>query len=141
MGVNAEQAERWFGLIFILAAASPIGFVYVYALETGMTADTVTAFYAAGLLAGTVLMSLYRLPGGDRGQGRGRSKPGTRLIVACILVAGIVLAIYPVRLYAPEAKALYAPLVYWAGVILGTTLVWVAAWPLSARNAKYDLER
>ncbi len=57
------------------------------------------------------------------------SKPSKRLIFALILIVIMVLAIYPVRVCAPQTKVLFIPRAYWFGVILGTSLGWIIISP------------
>lgn len=132
-------------LIFIVAA--PIALVYFYALETGVDADLTTIVYVAGLLAGMMLVLFYNVllirrsnrnrVGGDYNgvdsTSGNISRSLKRVIVALAIIAIILFLIYPIRFYAPQEKALFVPLVYWAGVILGTSLAWIVVRPESTQ--------
>jgi len=140
--------------ILILIAAAPIAPVYFYVLEAGMDANLATIIYVAGLLAGTMLVLFYselirrsnrnRVEEGHNRVNLASSRiagPSKRATIALVLIAIILFLIYPIRFYAPGEKALFAPLVYWVGVTLGTSLVWIAVRPESTRITNKQLPK
>lgn len=140
--------------ILILVATVPIVSVYVYALEAGMDANLATIAYVAGLLAGTMLMLFYselicrsnrnRVGVDHDGVNLASSRISgslKRTTIALILIVIILLLTYPIRGYAPQEKALFAPLVYWVGVALGTSLAWIAVRPESTRIVDKQLQK
>lgn len=140
--MTAGWIKKSIPVILIILAASLITPAYQYALEMGVNADLATIAYLAGLPVGMIIMLIGGLlaRGSDRsGEGREGTPAGTasgissktskRLIFALILIAIMVLAVYPVRVYAPQAKVLFIPLVYWFGVILGAAFGWIIVSP------------
>lgn len=135
----AGWMKKLISVVLIILAAFLMTPVHLYALEAGVNADLATIAYIAGLPVGMVMILIGGLL--ERGSDQNREhNDGTptgptqvislkRLIFAFILIAIIVLAIYPIRVYAPQAKVSFIPLIYWCGVILGTSPVWIVISP------------
>ena len=125
--------------ILLIGSTSLILPFTLYALEVGVTVNLAIITYITGLLAGMGIMLIARWVARRSNRNRAReTKDGNvaksspekslthskHLIIAITILAIVVTMIYPVYHYAPEAKALFIPLVYWAGVLLGTSLMW-----------------
>lgn len=113
---------------------------YRYALEMGVDADFATIVYIAGLLIGMVIMLIaaWVERRSDRKQTKETSdgdatksvskinlKLSQHPLLGFALVVIIVVMIYPIRLYALDAKALIIPIIYMVGILLGGILMWI----------------
>lgn len=137
--MNPRWIEIMMGPILVLLAIFLISPAYSDALEMGVSADLAIAAYIGGLLVGHIFMLPYVMLA--RRSDRRRMKeyneisaesepskeawPSKRLILAFVLIVAIVFLIWPVCVYAPGAKALFIPMVYWVGIALGASLTGV----------------
>ncbi|GAB7016165.1 hypothetical protein [Methanogenium cariaci] len=125
--------------ILIIGSTSLILPFTLYALEVGVTVNLAIIAYITGLLVGMAIMLIARWIArrskrnrmGEMNDGNGAKSPSDKSlnhskqwIVVITILAIAVAMVYPVHLYAPDAKALFIPLIYWMGVILGTSLMW-----------------
>ena len=138
--VTKQMDNSAITLILVVVATTLVMPVYLYALNEGLDAYSATNVYIMGLLIGALIMMFSFLMNrrsnlngheeSDKKDGAGLQshdpkKSIERVILTLILLGIIGVMVYPVRFYAPDAKALFFPVVYWAGVILGTSLVWI----------------
>ena len=129
--------------ILILVATSLLLPFCFFAQKVGVNPDLATLTYIGGLLVGIVIMMTYNWLGHrshqiwmtwHNNEKWPNSAPEVCVnplklhVLAYTLLVIMAAIIYPVRLFAPGAKVLFIPLVYWLGVILGTSFVWTAAW-------------
>ena len=137
--ITKQMAESEIISILIIVATFLILPFTLYALEVGVDVNIATIAYITGLLAGISirLIACWIVRRSNQSQTRKMEDenvaesapdksltPSKQLIFAITILAIIVAMIYPIHLYAPYAKALFIPLIYWAGVILGTFLRW-----------------
>ncbi|KAF1078407.1 hypothetical protein [Methanogenium sp. MK-MG] len=106
----------------------------------GVDADLATIVYIAGLFAGMIIMliAIWMSRRSNRNRMRETNDGNVeesaldnsldlskRPILALILIVITVVMIYPIRLYAPDAKALFIPLIYSVGILFGGLLMWI----------------
>jgi len=141
-------------LILVVVATTLVMPVYLYAINEGVNPEHATNIYIVGLLAGMVIMissilinrrSNLKINNESNKNvtllqfhNLKESKKTALLTLVVLLIIGAML--YPIRFYAHDAKALFFPIVYWAGVILGTSLIWILAGSGSSSKFKESQE-
>lgn len=139
--MKTKQVKEFIVLFFLITV---IAFshkpLYTHALEVGAGADFATTVYIAGLHVGMLFMLItaWMSRRSDRNRMKEMNdemvkksashislKPSERPIIAITLIVISLVMIYPLRLYAPDAKALFIPLIYGVGILLGCLLIWI----------------
>lgn len=140
--VNEKRDNSAITLIPVILAAILVMPIYIYALYEGAGVNYAAIVYIGGLLVGSIIISVAILidrrlkhpTNGELGEkNKARTEfqffksPKKRALLALAVLVIIVAMFFTVRSFAQDAKALFFPLAYWAGVILGTTLIWIIA--------------
>lgn len=131
--MNTRSIEKLILPILVFLAVILILPANLYALEVGVSTDLATAAYLGGVFVGLIIMLPYVFLTRRSDQNKKKedeksteSRSSIRPFLTVALIILMAFMIYPVRVYAPGAKALFIPLVYWGGVILGVSLMGVA---------------
>ena len=126
--------------ILIVVASFPGSPLYVYAREVGVNAGLATTVYIAGLFFGMIIMLITILMSRRLNPNRMKETNGgnvvksafencpplsNRMIPAITIIVIAVVIIYPIRLYAPDAKALFITMIYSVGILFGGLLIWI----------------